>query len=87
MPVKKCSRNFLSTGEYKFEMIIFLLDPVFKLMFTCNYYCIIKNADTSYISLNYDESGVHAWELYLLTRRRTVQFLNQATITLKVNVN
>ncbi|XP_046647983.1 GPI transamidase component PIG-S-like [Daphnia pulicaria] len=43
----------------------------------------LQNADTSFISLNYDESGVHAWELYLLTRRRTVQFLNQATITLK----
>ncbi|KAI9550637.1 hypothetical protein GHT06_007636 [Daphnia sinensis] len=43
----------------------------------------LQNSEDSYISLEYDESGVHDWELYLLTRRRTIQFLNQATITLK----
>ncbi|KAK4009316.1 GPI transamidase component PIG-S-like isoform X2 [Daphnia magna] len=43
----------------------------------------LQNIEDSYVSLDYDESGVHAWELYLLTRRRTIQFLNQAMITLK----
>ncbi|XP_057368757.1 GPI transamidase component PIG-S-like isoform X1 [Daphnia carinata] len=43
----------------------------------------LQNIENSYMSLDYDESGVHDWELYLLTRRRTIQFLNQATITLK----
>lgn len=39
-----------------------------------------------YIShLKYDESGVHGWELYLLRSYRTIEYLNQATITLKVS--
>ncbi len=34
--------------------------------------------------LGYDESGVHDWELYFFTRHRTIQYLNQSTMTLKV---
>ena len=36
------------------------------------------------VSLSYDASGVHQWEMQSLIQRRTVQFLHNAATTLKV---
>lgn len=35
--------------------------------------------------LDHDTSGIHEWELDMLIRYRTINFLNQATATLQVD--
>ena len=55
--------------------------------FILNLYVIrTQDMDPDVSVLSYDISGIHDWELTYLIQLRTIQFLNQASGTLKVRV-